>query len=413
MGSASHSGAVKRVTLGDILSFIDSKKRVVGDSLSQLGSDPAEFLAQALARLKADTPARVTPTSGTLADIFHGVANPDAVLGSPVAGAGQAFSPLGLAGVMTYHGTPHKFDRYDLSKLGTGEGAQVYGEGMYFAEQPEVASVYRKALSQTEMRDASGNVLWKAEPGPPQLAPGGIPDHIAGRALEYAHDVQSSAPYQLAAQTVREDMRNSKTWAPQHYQAALDRLAEWKQKGVAPSPSGALYKQDLPDEMLPRMLQWEKPFSEQPNAVRDALEALRATYRKSEGAEGPYISEGATGQQILGELYKTFGTSKTPAVLQGLGIPGVSYLDAGSRATSGGELLGTFQKGGKWFAKVRVDNRDLGFQNAPTTGFTTSAPHDTEAAALKWANDAINGGTMNHVVWSQPLLDRMRPQAVE
>src|SRR5690606_10961249 len=50
------------------------------------------------------------------------------------------------------HGSPHVFDRFDLSKIGTGEGAQVYGWGLYFAEAPSVAEAYRRKLARTEDR---------------------------------------------------------------------------------------------------------------------------------------------------------------------------------------------------------------------------------------------------------------------
>lgn len=43
-----------------------------------------------------------------------------------------------------YHGTPNYIEgRFSLSKIGTGEGAQVYGWGLYFAENKEVASHYQ------------------------------------------------------------------------------------------------------------------------------------------------------------------------------------------------------------------------------------------------------------------------------
>lgn len=50
-------------------------------------------------------------------------------------------------GIRAYHGSPHDFDRFDLSKIGTGEGAQAYGHGLYFAENPAVAGEYKKKLS--------------------------------------------------------------------------------------------------------------------------------------------------------------------------------------------------------------------------------------------------------------------------
>jgi hypothetical protein len=46
-----------------------------------------------------------------------------------------------------YHGTPFDFDKFQMSKVGTGEGAQAYGHGLYFAGNREVAEFYRKKLS--------------------------------------------------------------------------------------------------------------------------------------------------------------------------------------------------------------------------------------------------------------------------
>ena len=46
--------------------------------------------------------------------------------------------------VEAFHGSPYEFDAFDISRIGTGEGAQSYGHGLYFAENPEVASTYNK-----------------------------------------------------------------------------------------------------------------------------------------------------------------------------------------------------------------------------------------------------------------------------
>jgi hypothetical protein len=46
-----------------------------------------------------------------------------------------------------FHGSPHTFDQFDLSKIGTGEGAQAYGHGLYFAQNENIARSYRDDLS--------------------------------------------------------------------------------------------------------------------------------------------------------------------------------------------------------------------------------------------------------------------------
>ena len=50
-------------------------------------------------------------------------------------------------GIKAYHGSPHDFERFDSSKIGTGEGAQAYGHGLYFAENEGVAKEYRNRLA--------------------------------------------------------------------------------------------------------------------------------------------------------------------------------------------------------------------------------------------------------------------------
>lgn len=49
--------------------------------------------------------------------------------------------------IRAYHGSPYDFERFDLERIGSGEGAQMYGYGLYFAEETDVARGYRKELS--------------------------------------------------------------------------------------------------------------------------------------------------------------------------------------------------------------------------------------------------------------------------
>ena len=48
--------------------------------------------------------------------------------------------------IKAYHGSPYDFDGFDASKIGTGEGAQAYGHGLYFAGNEDVAVGYRDKL---------------------------------------------------------------------------------------------------------------------------------------------------------------------------------------------------------------------------------------------------------------------------
>ena len=48
-----------------------------------------------------------------------------------------------------WHGTPHDFDGFDLGAIGTGEGAQAHGWGLYFAQNRRTSEWYKKRLAKT------------------------------------------------------------------------------------------------------------------------------------------------------------------------------------------------------------------------------------------------------------------------
>src|SRR3990167_1126141 len=60
--------------------------------------------------------------------------------------------------VTVFHGSPHEFSAFDASKIGTGEGAQAYGHGLYFAENIGVAKGYHDALRRARIEGKSIDV---------------------------------------------------------------------------------------------------------------------------------------------------------------------------------------------------------------------------------------------------------------
>jgi hypothetical protein len=46
-----------------------------------------------------------------------------------------------------WHGSPHDFDEFDLGAIGTGEGNQAHGWGLYFAKKKSVSRNYQKELA--------------------------------------------------------------------------------------------------------------------------------------------------------------------------------------------------------------------------------------------------------------------------
>ena len=74
-------------------------------------------------------------------------------------------------------GSAADFDKFDLGYVGTGEGAQVHGWGLYFAQRREVAEGYRKKLSNSltiiydgkKQEDITGDIKDAIQPFSMQL----------------------------------------------------------------------------------------------------------------------------------------------------------------------------------------------------------------------------------------------------
>lgn len=67
--------------------------------------------------------------------------------------------------VNAWHGTPHDFDKFSFEKIGTGEGAQAFGWGLYFTESREIAEYYAKELSGRQ-GEAIDQEVWSDVIGP-------------------------------------------------------------------------------------------------------------------------------------------------------------------------------------------------------------------------------------------------------
>jgi len=250
-----------------------------------------------------------------------------------------AMSALGMLPFMpalatVFHGSPHKFDAFDMSKIGTGEGAQAYGHGLYLAENPDVAKSYQTALAAERGFSYGGKSgLTRAE----------VQDMINSELPGYLDGVARPS---AVADFVMDDMATGIAsrpdgFLPRKYKPDSERakLYEKLKSQIKHADPGAFYTVDLPDEAIAKMLDWDKPLSEQAEAVKVAAMDLG-------------LPETATGKDIYNALVNqardaniarnnlkdtTLPGSQAAASrdLAGFGIPGIRYLDGGSR--SGGK----------------------------------------------------------------------------
>ncbi len=230
-----------------------------------------------------------------------------------------------------YHGTPHQFPatevnplgEFDASKIGTGEGAQAYGHGIYLAESPGVARSYIKTPDDwAAQADVKNSSYRKAQ----------------SEIIRTGRELRKQFPTLIPKDEISPFMyvESNKSMFPKETIEKVENIRKAEEKAYKSFSSGSFYKADLPDEMIDRMLDWDKPLSEQSEAVRRVLMPMVMAKMKERGTPPhalEYSANRALGGDIVKNLFVGNGvTSKDVSrMLQEAGIPGVRYFDAGSR----------------------------------------------------------------------------------
>ena len=94
---------------------------------------------------------QVTPETGLLGKV-------DNV--QPKSGVSEAVPPTDKSdGIIAFHGSPYDFNQFSLSKINTGEGAQAFGNGLYFSSKEDIAKFYRDSVR--GYRDLQGKFDYK------------------------------------------------------------------------------------------------------------------------------------------------------------------------------------------------------------------------------------------------------------
>jgi hypothetical protein len=216
------------------------------------------------------------------------------------------FAPLGM--VRAWHGSPHDIPlgrSFDASKIGTGEGAQAYGHGFYVAENRGVAKDYQKKLTET---------------GGPTGAAAYIIRMHRENALPYA-ETQASAPNltpeaKKFADDVVSIIKSGNINKGNTYSLELTHPNPAKEAATPLSPQDFLH--------------WDLPLSQQQHVV------------KALGKLGIPVNADMTGGELIkGGLLKGLSDSNGVVIrgedaLRSKGIPGIRYLDGGSRGAGQG-----------------------------------------------------------------------------
>ena len=348
-----------------------------------------------------------------------------------------SFNKDGVKYQKVFHGTPHlgiEKEGFKLNKIGTGEGAQAYGYGMYFAGNKDIAEHYRKTLQ-------AKTITFDGEP-----LSYGLKNFVAYKA-------QALSALESHNGNVNSAIKSLKNWADSvedsdHYTKAANFLDSNRAKiNVS---EGQLYHAEIPEDS--DLLDYDKPISRQPEKVRDALvRVLQSTGVRfvtegrrvdAIGSDGRIIGSAkrgsadslvdtrlraffteydASGDTAYKQIAQRFeredaawdAIGKTPndvrnifqaasEALSAAGIPGLRYLDGGSR----GQGQMSYQDGLPAGFKYEKDQSGVGIKNEKGLWLTTG--HRSEADAHR--NLFGPRPSHNFVIWDETLLTPEKAQ---
>ena len=207
--------------------------------------------------------------------------------------------------IRAYHGSPHDFDTFSMSKIGTGEGAQAYGHGLYFAESPDVARTYQAKVAAMQGRVQK--------------------PMIEGRPLNWDDPVETAA-FELWRHNG--DRRAAADFYERTFKGS-DVPSILRSNRPLPSidAPGRMYEVNInasPDDFL----DWDAPLSQQSQQVMDRVK--RAGYWPDEKSP-----EYVYGADVARHSDPAWNEDRA-IMLHHAGIPGIKYLDEGSRGAGKG-----------------------------------------------------------------------------
>jgi hypothetical protein len=241
-----------------------------------------------------------------------------------------------------WHGTPYRgIKRFDTELIGTGEGAQAYGWGLYFAGRKAVADYYRKKLagdgSRTFTKDGK-TIDTTADLMEAYYQPGRIVRGYSGadKVLEFKRTTDFGWTVKVVG--VKPNGEPISSERPRWHATAPDAptlKSVLEDDGWKASNPGQLYEVEIPGDE--DMLLWDKPLHAQSPKIRallrdiaEDLGDLPADYtvpalRKNKTGEDLYRAVAALGSDKFASQY-----------LASWRIKGIKYLDGTSRAAGDG-----------------------------------------------------------------------------
>jgi hypothetical protein len=198
--------------------------------------------------------------------------------------------------INAFHGSPERnIIKFSTDKIGTGEGAQVFGWGLYFTDSEGIASKYADQHL-TRLSDS--------------LAP-----------QDFIDDYFKNTGFPVNAKTLddaaKEFISRKRPDTSQGFRNKMDDAAALIREGYIPKQGGAVYSVTIKAGKS-NLLLWHVPLNKQHPDIQNTIKNIIKRHRLS-----------IKGEQYGSDLYQTLarvlGPKKTSKYLLSLGIRGIKY----------------------------------------------------------------------------------------
>lgn len=247
--------------------------------------------------------------------------------------------------ITAYHGTgAEPFYQFSDEKIGSGEGAQAYGYGHYFASNKEVSEWYAKKDSRTD----AFYYKWDGRVFIHDVGRSGEVYEEESGAVDYRDPLSIAITAEHTGENLEQQLRSAENEG-EDWRGQIEALREAiKIRGqIEPMRGVSVSRVTLAPEESD-LLDWDKPLSGQSKKVKDALaRVLRVTKPEqralddfdveSVGELEQLLHRAPNGAYLYGTLSDIYRTDREASrALSAAGIPGIRYLDGSSRGKGKG-----------------------------------------------------------------------------
>lgn len=216
-----------------------------------------------------------------------------------------------------WHGSPYEFEAFDLGAMGSGEGNQAHGWGLYFAKDKRISEAYKEYFGDKgDVVHFNGMEYRINDEGDWE---GGGQVYEYGDAVGYALDAlaDNGTPAQAIAD-LRDKLQKGRIRGI-YADRAQEAIAMLETGSGDGQRGGRLYEVEIPEDAA--LLDEQKQLNEQPESVRSSVQSVF----ENNGLDMHRLDD-MTGRDIQQVLQSVYGDDRGVAMaLKEAGLKGYTY----------------------------------------------------------------------------------------